>query len=76
MQRHYLETRNHGRLSRSLYSLEPFRYHLLYLFIFVLQQAKGVRNIVPLPLVLCAWQPGGELVGELFSVLVLRTVNI
>jgi hypothetical protein len=42
----------------------------------MLEKIECKSNIIPLPLILCSRQPGSELVGKLFGVLVLRFVSM
>lgn len=76
MQSHNIKPGDNGRLSRRLNSLESLRDELLDLLVLVLQQTQRVCNIVPLPFILSPWQPGSELVRQLFSMLVLYSISI
>lgn len=71
---HFVNCNTHP-LSRRLNKFEALSNDLLDLFVLVLQQAQGIGDIVPLPLVLCSWEPGSELRSELLRVFVLTCVS-
>lgn len=57
--------------SRRMHNLEPLRHQLRDILILMLQQPQGKRDIVPLALGITPGQPCGELLSQLFRVLVL-----
>lgn len=56
---------------RNLHHLEALPNHLRNVLILMLQQAQGERDIVPLALRLAPLEACGQLLGQLFGVLVL-----